>query len=185
MSTTARRQRRDDHRLRHLVQRTGDVTVATDLGVPRSTARGWLGAPPTVVVGLDMADLTAPELRQEILKLRCRVHTLRALLRLTLALLRTSGFRLTGARLPDGRAKTRILRAVDRVRAYLPLPAVPFAKIGPPLFWPARGGSRAGEGQMSWTAAEPSACTGKCGIARGGVPAERDRRRQWRLCQAA
>jgi hypothetical protein len=33
-----------------LVQRTGDVTVATDLGVPRSTARGWLGAAPTVVV---------------------------------------------------------------------------------------------------------------------------------------
>ena len=41
-----------------LVQRTGDVTVATDLGVPRSTARGWLGAAPTVVVGLDVADLS-------------------------------------------------------------------------------------------------------------------------------
>jgi hypothetical protein len=26
------------------------VTVATDLGVPRSTARGWLGATATVVV---------------------------------------------------------------------------------------------------------------------------------------
>ena len=43
MPTTARPQQRYDHRLRHLVQRTGDVTVATDLGVPRSTARGWLG----------------------------------------------------------------------------------------------------------------------------------------------
>ena len=30
---------RYDHRLRHLVQRTGDVTLAMDLGVPRSTAR--------------------------------------------------------------------------------------------------------------------------------------------------
>jgi hypothetical protein len=29
MPTTARRQRRSDHRLRHLVQRTGDVTVAS------------------------------------------------------------------------------------------------------------------------------------------------------------
>jgi hypothetical protein len=43
------------------------VTVATDVGVPHSTARGWLGAAPTVVVGLDVADLTEPELRQEVL----------------------------------------------------------------------------------------------------------------------
>jgi hypothetical protein len=49
-----------------LVRRTGDVTIATDLGVPRSTARGWLGAAPTVVVCLDVADLTEPELRQEL-----------------------------------------------------------------------------------------------------------------------
>ena len=86
MATTARRQQRYDHRLRHLVQRTGEVTVATDLGVPRSTARGWLGAAPTVVVGLDGADLIEPELRHEILKLRRRVHKLTALLRLVLAL---------------------------------------------------------------------------------------------------
>jgi len=63
MPTMARRQQRYDHRLRNLVQRTGDVTVATDLGVPRSTARGWLGGP-TVVVCLDVADLTESELRQ-------------------------------------------------------------------------------------------------------------------------
>jgi hypothetical protein len=76
MPTTARPQQRYDHRLRHLVHRTGDVTVATDLGVPRSTARGWLGAAPTVVVCLDTADLTEPELRQEILKLRRRIQKL-------------------------------------------------------------------------------------------------------------
>jgi hypothetical protein len=66
MSTKARPQQRYDHRLRNLVQRSGDVTVATDLGVPRSTPRGWLGAAPTVVVSLGVADLTEPELRQEI-----------------------------------------------------------------------------------------------------------------------
>jgi hypothetical protein len=119
MPTTARPQQRYDHRLRNLVQRTGDVTVATDLAVPRSTARGWRGAAPTVVVCLDVADLTEPEFRQEVLKLRRRVRKLAALLRLALALLRTSGFRLTGERLPDGRAKTRILRAVDRAHEYL------------------------------------------------------------------
>jgi hypothetical protein len=61
------------------------VSVATDLGVPRSTARGWLDAAPTAVVCLDGADLTEPELRQEVLKLRRRVQKLTALLRLALA----------------------------------------------------------------------------------------------------
>ena len=87
-------------------------------------ARGCLGSAPTVVVGLDVADLMEPELRREVLKLRRRVQKLSALLRLALALLRTSGFRLTGARLPDGRAKLRILRAKDRACEYLPLRAV-------------------------------------------------------------
>jgi putative transposase len=66
MTTTPRPQQRDDHRLRDLVRHTGDVIVATDLGVPRSTARGWLDAVPTVVVSLEVANLTEPELRQEI-----------------------------------------------------------------------------------------------------------------------
>jgi hypothetical protein len=65
MPITARSQQRYDHRLRHLV--------------PRSTARGWLGVAPTVVVSLDVADLTEPELRQEVLKLRRRVQKLTAL----------------------------------------------------------------------------------------------------------
>jgi len=82
MTTTSRPQQRYDHRLRDLVQRTGDLTIATNLGVPRSTARGWLGAPPRVVVSLEVADLTEPELRQEILRLRRRLEKLAALLRL-------------------------------------------------------------------------------------------------------
>src|SRR4051794_37606937 len=130
-----RAQQRYHHRLRHLVQRTGDVTVATALGVPRSTARGWLGARPAVVVCLDVAELTGPELRREGLQLRRRVQKLTALLRLVLALLRTSGFRLTEQRLPEGHAKMRILRAVSGAREYLPLPAVlRFLHISPSRF---------------------------------------------------
>jgi hypothetical protein len=53
MTNRSRPQRRYDHRLRDLVQRTGDLTIATDLGVPRSTARGWLGTAPRVVVSLE------------------------------------------------------------------------------------------------------------------------------------
>jgi hypothetical protein len=95
MTTRSRPQRRYDHRLRDLVQRTGDLTIATDLGVPRSTARGWLSAAPRAVVSLEVAELTEPDLRQEILKLRRRVEKLAALLRLALALLHTSGFSLS------------------------------------------------------------------------------------------
>ena len=135
MTTTARPQQRYDHRLRDLVQRTGDMTLATDLGVPRSTARGWLGAVPTVVVSLDVADLTEPELRQEILQLRRCVEQLAALLQLVLALLGASGFTLSRARLPDGRAKMRILRAVDRARGCIPLRALlRFLSLSPSRF---------------------------------------------------
>ena len=70
----ARPQQRYDHRLRELVQHTGDVTIATDLGVPPSTARGWLRTAPAVVVSLKVADMTELELRHEVLALRRRVH---------------------------------------------------------------------------------------------------------------
>jgi transposase InsO family protein len=136
MTTTSRPQRRYDHRLRDLVQRAGDLTIATGLGVPRSTARGWLAAAaPTVVVSVDVADLAERELRQEILKLRQRVERLAALLRLALALLQTSGFSLSGARLPDGEAKLRILRAVERAGECIPLRAVlRFLHLSPSRF---------------------------------------------------
>ena len=104
--------------------RTGDLTIATDLGVPPSTARGWLGTAPTVVVSLEVADLTELELRQEVLTLRRRVQKLAALLRLALVLLRVSGFTLSGERLLDGRDKLRILRAIDQARACIPLRAL-------------------------------------------------------------
>ena len=45
MPTIARSQQRYDHRLRNLVQRTGDVILATDMGVPSSTGRRWLDSP--------------------------------------------------------------------------------------------------------------------------------------------
>jgi hypothetical protein len=43
MTTRADWQQRNDHRLQDLVQRAGDFAIATDLGVPRSTACRWLG----------------------------------------------------------------------------------------------------------------------------------------------
>jgi hypothetical protein len=71
---------------RQLLRRTGELCIAPDRGVPRSTARAWLGASPTAVVSLHGLDLTEPELRQEILTLQRRVDKLAALVRLALAL---------------------------------------------------------------------------------------------------
>ena len=72
MTITARPQQRYDHRLRNLVHHTGDVTIATDLGVPRGTARGWLSRAPEVIVSLDVTHLSELELQHEILTLRRR-----------------------------------------------------------------------------------------------------------------
>src|SRR5262245_41988371 len=135
MTTSRRPQQRYDHRLRELVRDTGNVTIATDLGVPRSTARGWLRNAPAVVVSLDVTNPKTSELQQEIAALRRRVRKLTALLRLALALLRSSGFTLAHARLPDGRAKIRILRAVDRAGEFVPLRAVlRFLRLSPSRF---------------------------------------------------
>ena len=87
------------------------------------------------MVSLEVADLTETELRQEILKLRRRAEKLAALLQLTLALLHTSGFGLSGERLPDDKAKQRILRAVDRARECIPLRVVlRFLQMSPSRF---------------------------------------------------
>jgi putative transposase len=132
---TLRPQQRYDHRLRDLVQRTGNLSIATAHGVPRSTARGWIGAAPLVVVSLEAADLTEPELRQEILKLQRRVQKLAALLRLALALLHTSGFKFSGERVSNGDNKRRILRAVDQARGCVPVRTVlRFLGVSPSRF---------------------------------------------------
>jgi putative transposase len=135
MTTSRRPQQRYDHRLRDLVHNTGDVTIATDLGGPQSTARGWLRTAPRVAVTMDVTNVKTLELQQEVLELRRRVKKLTALLRLALALLRSSGFTLTHERLPDGRGKTRILRAVDRARDFVPLrPLLRFLRLSPSRF---------------------------------------------------
>ena len=57
MLSTKRTQRRYDHRLRELVQTTGDIKLATERGVPASTARGWLTKSAIEVVSIDVLDL--------------------------------------------------------------------------------------------------------------------------------
>ncbi len=82
MVTSARTQNRYDHRLRDFVRKTKDINCAVQLGVPSSTARGWLTSPAAEVVTLDVLNMNAVQRQQEVLRLRARVHKLTALLRL-------------------------------------------------------------------------------------------------------
>src|SRR5262249_24525809 len=139
MTTTGRRQQRYDHRLRDLVQRAGGVTSARNVGVPRSTARGWLRNTAKAVVSLDVTNRDTSELEQEIHVLRRRVKKLTALLRPAVALPRSSRFTLAHERLPDGRDKRRILRAVGRACVFLPVPKLlRFLRLSPSRFRPWR-----------------------------------------------
>ena len=63
MVTTARTQKRYDHRLRELVRTTQDMSFALQYGVPRSTARGWLTASTVEVVTADALNMDAAQLQ--------------------------------------------------------------------------------------------------------------------------
>ena len=166
MPTALRRQQRYDHRLRELVRRRGELRIATNRGVPRSTARAWLCASPNQVVGLRGTDLTDSELRQEILTLQRQVQKLGALLRLALVV-RPRGERwLTGERLPDGCAKARILSAVSRARTCMPLRGIlRFLHLSPSRFhaWRRRQPACALDDQASCPRSSPLLCASRFG----------------------
>ena len=91
MSSTTRCQRRYDHRLRTLVQTTGDIDLGIRHGVPRSTARGWLTRTSTAVVTLDVLELDTVRLQHEVMALRRRIARLVSWLRLVVLVLKVSG----------------------------------------------------------------------------------------------
>jgi putative transposase len=117
MATITRTQKRYDHRLRELVQKTQDVSCAVQYGVPRSTARGWRTASTAQVVSVDILGMDAVQLQQEVLRLRTRIQKLIAVLRVLLVVLKISRFFLDQTRLPDGKHKRSLLRVIDRARS--------------------------------------------------------------------
>ena len=123
MEKATRPQRAYDHRLRQLVYATGDIQAALELGVPRSTACGWLRTVPRETVSICHVDHIADELLREVHALRAQVAKLRALLRLVVTLLRASGFALREARILDDNKRRAVLRAVASVRHVLPMRA--------------------------------------------------------------
>src|ERR1022692_473919 len=100
-----------DHRLREHVCRTGARALGRELHVPRSTISSWKRRGPRSVVTLEAFGHDRQQLLTTIEKLEKRARILAATVRLLLALLRASGFRLTGERLPEGETKASILRA--------------------------------------------------------------------------
>jgi hypothetical protein len=118
---TPRTQRTYDHRLNRLVQQTGDATIATRIGVPRSTVAGWLRRSGPDVVTTAVLSESAAELRIRVARLERRVRRLAAMLRVVFALVRILQPDLRRLRVPDGADKHRLLRAIERSRRVLGL----------------------------------------------------------------
>jgi hypothetical protein len=112
---------RYDHRLKKLVQESGDIQLAIREGVPRSTARSWIQLPKRHVVSCELTELTEESLRKEITLLRRRNERLLAMLRLVIVLLKVFGVSLAGRRVSAASRKKQLLRAIDRSRSVLPL----------------------------------------------------------------
>jgi len=110
-----------DHRLRELALEDGDARLLKGLGVPRSTSVSWLRRGPRAVVTLDVVSKESTELQAEVIRLRQRIEVLRAIARLLFMLVRLAGTRLDDTRIPDGAAKEKLLGAIGRARASVPL----------------------------------------------------------------
>ncbi len=90
LSTTRTRQKYR-HRLRDLVRSAGDISHATRLGIPRSTAYGWLSTNQSEVVTVEVGNMDLILLPREVLVLRKRIEWLVALLRLMVVVLKVPG----------------------------------------------------------------------------------------------
>ena len=110
-----------DHRLREMTCEEGDTHLFTGMGVPRSTFVSWLRRGPREVVTLDVVAQDTIDLQAEVLRLRRRCAMLLAITRLFALLVRLSGARLDETRLPIGADKEKVLKAVARARASIPL----------------------------------------------------------------
>ena len=124
MTSINRTQQRYDHRLRDLVRSSGNIKHATQLGVPRSTACGWLTSDPAAIVSVDVFDMDILSLQEDVLALRKRIKWIVALFRLVVVVMKASGFSLDNSRLPDGSNKAMLLRAIELSLSVLPLRVV-------------------------------------------------------------
>ena len=76
------------------------------------------------MISIDVVQLDAINLQNEVLQLRARLQKLNALLRVMIVVLKLSGYALNHERVPDGKQKRILLRAIERSRPTLPLRSV-------------------------------------------------------------
>ena len=107
MAENTHTQKQYDHRLRLLIQKSGDLALSVRYGFPRSTARGWLKQARTDAISIDVLDMDAEDLQREVLLLRRRLTRLMALLHLVILAFKVSGFSFDRVRIPDGARKQR------------------------------------------------------------------------------
>jgi len=107
-----------DHRIRAAIIASGEPNLFPTLAIPRSTASAWIRRGARDIVGVD-DDCIALLIRVQ--RLERQIQILVQVVRLLLALRRASSHQLDLTRLPDGNEKHRLLRAIDRARAHLPL----------------------------------------------------------------
>jgi hypothetical protein len=103
-----------DHRIKDQILRAGDPHLFPELEIPRSTAVSWIRRDVGEVISLDQGDEGERALRNRAARLERRIAMLMAVLRLVLALLRVSGFRLELSRVADAAGKRRLLGAIER-----------------------------------------------------------------------
>jgi hypothetical protein len=101
--------------------RAGNPDLLPALEIPRSTAMSWIRRGPPEVVSFDSDNDGKPALRDRLAKLERRIAMLTAVLRLVLAPLRVSGFKLELSRVPDAAGKRRLLGAIEHARRSMPL----------------------------------------------------------------
>ena len=121
MIAPKRSQRAYDHRLRQFVCSTGDTAHALRIGVPRSTAAGWLHPRDQPVVSILPNCQHLEVMETEVVRLQSQVARLRQLLRLLFLILRMSGFSFENFRIPSADEKTRLIKQITKSARVIPL----------------------------------------------------------------
>ena len=125
MIATSRIQRKYDHRLQAMVKSAGSIKIALEHGIPRSTARGWLGRLDSPsVISTDVVHQDATALQLEVLALRRKVKRMTALLRLMFVVFKISQFSFARIRVQEAKDKLRLLTAIEQCREHMPLQMV-------------------------------------------------------------
>ncbi len=124
MIAPKRVQRVYDHRLRQFICTTGDTAHALRIGVPRSTANGWLEPRVQPVISLSQFGLHVEALETEVARLRVQVAKLRQLLRLLFLVLKISGFSFRNCRIPSSTDKSKLISRIHHAAKVIPLGSV-------------------------------------------------------------